>query len=101
MMHVVVVSVHGGACCSCCGGEAYRGSFCECSRCAVLLCASAVATTYVVAAGISAQQRLHTLCNHVPRVIARYIVIIVRRVFHVRRQVAVVSMLGETMCIVR
>ena len=27
MMHVVVVSVHGDACCSCCGGKAYRGSF--------------------------------------------------------------------------
>ena len=34
-MHVMVVmSVHEDACRSCCGGEAYRGSVCECCHCA-------------------------------------------------------------------
>ena len=58
------------------------------------MCASAVATAYVVAAGISSVAKSST---DMPPVIARCIV---RRVSHVRRLVAVVSMYGETMCIV-
>ena len=34
-MAVVVISVHGDACSTCCGGDTSRGSFCECSRCAL------------------------------------------------------------------